>query len=181
MQPGQIALVAAGARAPLDGDVTNGTSQVDASLATGETLPKPIELGSKVFAGTLTIGVPFYFKVTATVEDTLLAEIVRLMEAAEQGRAKYVQLADRFACAYELVVHILALAIFLGWLVVAGQGLQPSLMVAISIFDYYLPLRFGSRCTHRSGNCRRRASTERYIAKGSRWPRAIGPSRYDCI
>ena len=74
-----------------------------------------------------------------------------------------------------------ALAIFLGWLVVAGQGLQPSLMVAISIFDYYLPLRFGSLCTRRSGNCRRRASTERYIAKGSRWPRAIGPSRYDCI
>jgi P-type Cu2+ transporter len=143
VQPGQIALVAAGTRVPLDGDVTNGISQIDASLVTGETLPKPIEFGSKVFAGTLNIGAPFYFKVTATGEDTLLAEIVRLMEAAEQGRAKYVRLADRFARAYAPLVHILALATFLGWLVIAGQGWQPSLMVAISVLIITCPCALG--------------------------------------
>ncbi|MBT3767167.1 MAG: heavy metal translocating P-type ATPase, partial [Rhodospirillales bacterium] len=122
VQPGMIILVAAGARVPLDGDVTDGLSEVDASLVTGETLPKSIVPGSKVFAGTLNVGAPFRFKVTAAGDNTLLAEIVRLMEAAEQGRAKYVRLADRFARAYAPVVHILALATFLGWLVVAGEG-----------------------------------------------------------
>lgn len=77
---------------------------MDASLVTGETLPKNITPGSKVFAGTLNVGAPFKFQVTAAGKDNLLAEIVRLMEAAEQGRANYVRLADRFARAYAPVV-----------------------------------------------------------------------------
>ncbi|MBT3905947.1 MAG: cadmium-translocating P-type ATPase [Rhodospirillaceae bacterium] len=143
VQPGMIILVAAGARVPLDGDVTDGLSEVDASLVTGETLPKSIVPGSKVFAGTLNVGAPFRFKVTAAGDNTLLAEIVRLMEAAEQGRAKYVRLADRFARAYAPVVHILALATFLGWFVVVGEGWQPSLMVAISVLIITCPCALG--------------------------------------
>jgi P-type Cu2+ transporter len=143
VQPGMIVLVAAGARVPLDGDVIDGTSEVDASLVTGETLPKLIAPGSKVFAGTLNVGAPFRFQVTAAGDNTLLAEIVRLMEAAEQGRAKYVRLADRFARAYAPIVHILALATFLGWFVVVGEGWQPSLMVAISVLIITCPCALG--------------------------------------
>ncbi|MBT5110030.1 MAG: cadmium-translocating P-type ATPase [Rhodospirillaceae bacterium] len=143
VRPGMIVLVVAGGRVPLDGDVIDGMSQVDASLVTGETLPKFVTPGSKVFAGTLNVGSQFRFRVTAAGEDTLLAEIVRLMEAAEQGRAKYVRLADRFARAYAPVVHILALATFLGWTVVAGQGWQPSLMVAISVLIITCPCALG--------------------------------------
>jgi len=81
--------------------------------------------------------------VTAAGDDTLLAEIVRLMEAAEQGRARYVRLADRVAKIYAPAVHILAAATFIGWLAIAGAGWEQALMAAIAVLIITCPCAIG--------------------------------------
>ena len=108
-----VVLVAAGERLAVDGVVSEGVSDIDSSLLTGETTPETARPGVKVFAGTLNLANPLQVTTQAVGEGTLLADIVRLMESAEQGRAKYVAVADRVARWYTPVVHSAALLTFL--------------------------------------------------------------------
>lgn len=143
VQPGMTVLAAAGERIAVDGRVLEGESEVDTSLITGESLPTRAARGTRVFAGTLNMAAPLRLEVTATGERTLLAEIVRLMEVAEQRRARYVSLADRLAKVYAPVVHVLALATFLGWWLLAGLAWQPALMIAIAVLIITCPCALG--------------------------------------
>ncbi|MGY8991948.1 MAG: P-type ATPase, partial [Rhodospirillales bacterium] len=92
---------------------------------------------------TLNLDAPLEVDVTAAGEDTLLAEIVCLMETAEQGRAQYVRLADRIARLYAPVVHILALITFLGWIVYGGMDWQQALMIAVAVLIITCPCALG--------------------------------------
>ncbi len=135
---GMTVLVPAGGRIGVDGRVSDGESSLDTSLITGESVPAAARPGDRVFAGTLNLSAPLRLEVTAVGEDTLLAEIVRLMEAAEQGRARYVALADRVARLYAPVVHLLAALTFAGWWL-AGFGWQPALLNAIAVLIITCP------------------------------------------
>jgi Cu2+-exporting ATPase len=141
--PGTRVLAAAGERIGVDARITAGVSEVDTSLITGETTPQPVGPGDPVFAGTLNLGAPLKLEVTATGEDTLLAEIVRLMELAEQRRARYVVLADRVARLYAPAVHGLALATFLGWLLIIGAPWQLALLYAVAVLIITCPCALG--------------------------------------
>lgn len=143
VRTGMTIAVAAGERIGVDGRVLNGTSEVDSSLITGESIPAPVRPGDAVFAGSTNIGAAITLQATAVGESTLLAEIVRLMEVAEQGRARYVALADRVARYYAPVVHLLALGTFLGWLVLVGIAWQPALLIAISVLIVTCPCALG--------------------------------------
>ena len=140
--PSTHVMVAMGMRVPVDGTVLSGESEVDTSLVTGETVPKQITLGDQVFAGTLNLGAAIVVQVTSRGEHTLLAEIVRLLEAAEQGRSKYVRLADRLAKAYAPAVHFLAATTFLGWFFILGEWHTP-LMRAIAVLIITCPCALG--------------------------------------
>jgi Cu2+-exporting ATPase len=142
LKPGMKVWVAVGANIPVDGMIIEGASDVDASLVTGESLPASVKPGSDVFAGTTNLSSPLTVEVTRADDETLLSEIVRLMEAAEQGRAGYVRLADRIARIYAPAVHILALATFLGWLITGAQ-LHASLMAAIAVLIITCPCALG--------------------------------------
>ncbi|MGB6969729.1 MAG: heavy metal translocating P-type ATPase, partial [Methyloceanibacter sp.] len=124
--PGDRLLVAAGDRVPADGVVLSGAGEIDQSLITGETDPAPISPGQQVYAGTLNLGAALTVEVTAADSATLLAEIGRLLAAAEQGRARYRRLADRAAQIYAPAVHGIGAATFIGWLVI-GASWQTSL------------------------------------------------------
>lgn len=137
--PGMIVLVAAGERIGIDGKVVDGQSDVDTSIITGESIPVLNRPGATVFAGTTNISAPLRIEVTATGGNTLLSEIVRLMENAEQGRARYVAIADRVAKAYAPVVHTLSLATFIGWWLIGGIGWQDALMNAIAVLIITCP------------------------------------------
>lgn len=139
VEPGMTVLVATGERIGVDGMVTQGRSDIDSSLISGETTPKPVAVGDKVFAGTLNLSGPLHLRVAAVGEGTLLAEIVRMMEVAEQGRAKFVALADRVARAYAPVVHVLALLTFTGWMVLTTIPWQDALMIAVSVLIITCP------------------------------------------
>ncbi len=136
--PGMQVSVAAGERFPADGTVSRGASEADESLLTGESAPRRLQPGAEVFAGTVNLGAPVVFDVAKTEGDTLLAELTRLMEAAEQARGRYVRLADRASQLYAPAVHILAAAAFLGWLI-ADVGWEVSLMTAIAVLIITCP------------------------------------------
>jgi Cu2+-exporting ATPase len=141
--PGMVVLASAGERIGVDGRVLSGTSEVDTSLITGETLPRAVRAGESVFAGTLNVGAPIRIEVTATGDGTLLAEIVRLMELAEQRRARFVVLADRVARLYAPAVHGLALATFLGWTLLFGAVWQTALLYAVAVLIITCPCALG--------------------------------------
>ena len=139
VEPGMTVLVAAGERIGVDGRIAGGASEIDTGLIDGESIPKPAGPGTSVFAGTLNLAAPLTITVTATGESTLLAEIARLIEAAEQQRGRYVALADRVARLYAPVVHGLALVTFLGWWLGAGAPWQEALLIAIAVLIITCP------------------------------------------
>ncbi|MGE5516612.1 MAG: heavy metal translocating P-type ATPase metal-binding domain-containing protein [Bacteroidota bacterium] len=136
---GATVLVAAGERIGVDGVVADGRSDVDTALISGESVPVAVAVGAKVFAGTINLSAPLRLTVAAVGERTLLAEIVRMMEVAEQGRAKYVALADRVARWYAPVVHVAALATFLGWTFGVGVPWQQALLNAVAVLIITCP------------------------------------------
>jgi Cu2+-exporting ATPase len=143
LRPGMVVAVAPGDRIPADGRIESGATEIDTSLLTGETLPRVAKMGDQVFAGTVNLTGGLRVAVTAAGDDTVLAEIVRLMEAAESRRGRYVRLADRAARLYAPLVHGAALATFLGWTVLAGSAWQPALMIAVSVLIITCPCALG--------------------------------------
>ena len=137
--PGRHVIVAAGERIGVDGRIESGRSDLDTSLVTGESIPVPAASGTAVFAGMVNLSAPLRVVVTATGSRTLLAEIVRLMEAAEQGRSRFVVLADRVARAYAPFVHTLAALTFIGWSVFADAGWQVALLNAVAVLIITCP------------------------------------------
>ncbi len=134
-----IVRVAVGEKIPVDGVVMDGESQLDTSLITGETLPRDVSIGQGVFAGTINLASPITIRVAKAAEDSLLADIVRLMEKAGQGQAKYVRLADKAAKLYTPIVHTFAALAFLGWLFIGGLDWQDSLLISITVLIITCP------------------------------------------
>ena len=139
LQPGMIVMVAAGGRIGVDGRVVEGVSDVDTGLITGESVPASVQPGDRVFAGTMNLAAPLRLEVTGVGEATLLAEIARLMEAAEHGRGRFVVLADRVARRYAPVVHVMAATTFIGWTVLVGASWQVAMQNAIAVLIITCP------------------------------------------
>ena len=131
--PGARVLVGMGERIGVDGVVERGSAPLDASLVTGESLPVQAGPGTKVFAGTLNQGETLLLRATATGSATLLAECVRLIEAAEARRGRFVILADRVARLYAPVVHLCAACAFLWWWGVQGVPASAALLIACAV------------------------------------------------
>lgn len=142
LRAGMRLQVAAGEKIAADGTVVQGQSEADTSLVTGETLPRPIAQGDKVYGGTINISAPIEVSVQAASEQSLLADIVALMEKAEQAQAAYVRLADRVAGWYTPVVHVLAAATFLGWWL-SGHAWQVALLNATAVLIITCPCALG--------------------------------------
>jgi Cu2+-exporting ATPase len=138
LAPGMRIHIAAGERVAADGRVLQGSGEVDQSLITGESRPCRVAPGAFVYAGTINLSDPMLVEATTGSDNTLLAEIARLMATAEQARGRYVRLADRAAQLYAPLVHALGLATFLGWLL-SGQGWEGALTAAIAVLIITCP------------------------------------------
>ena len=136
---GMTVLVATGEKIGVDGVVRKGHSDIDVSLISGESLPVAVGPNDAVFAGTINLSAPLRLEITATEDKTLLAGIVRLMEAAEGGRAKYRALADRVARLYAPIVHLTALLTFTGWIFIGGIPWQEALFYAVAVLIITCP------------------------------------------
>jgi|CXWL01.1.fsa_nt_gi Cu2+-exporting ATPase len=136
---GDRLLLAVGERAPCDGVILEGASDLDCSMLTGETLPTPARAGDRILAGSINASRPLTMRVEARAENSAVAELARLIEVGEQGRGRFVRIADRAAALYVPVVHGAAALTLIGWLVgpLALQAMgfdvaDPSLRIALA-------------------------------------------------
>lgn len=143
LQPGMRVAVAPGDRFPADGTLVQGQSDVDGSLVTGESLPQSVAPGDRIYAGTLNLSGAVELEIADVGEATLLGQIARLVELAEQGRSRYVRLADRVARLYAPSVHVLAGATFAGWLLIGGVDWQIALLHAVAVLIITCPCALG--------------------------------------
>ena len=138
---GDRVLLASGERVPADG-VAEDDTEADVSLVTGESAPIVIRRGQTLRAGSILVGRPIVLKATASVDDSLVADLARLLEAGQQTRSIYVRLADRAARAYVPFVTIVSLLVFFGWLA-TGAALSVALTNAIAVLIITCPCALG--------------------------------------
>jgi len=142
IRPGMTILLAAGERVPVDARVAAGRSDLDCALVSGESLPKPVAEGSSLQAGTLNLSAPLTIVAAAAAADSFLAEMTRMMEAAEAGRSTYRRIADRAARLYAPVIHLTALLTFAGWMIASGDA-HRAVTVAIAVLIITCPCALG--------------------------------------
>ena len=139
---GDIVVVRPGERVPVDGDVISGTSEVDESMLTGESVPVAKATGDRVTGGAVnTVG---YLEVhtTAVGEDSTLARIVRLVEAAQSGKARVQRLVDRVSRVFVPIVVGIAVVTCAVWLAATGS-FEASLIAAVSVLVIACPCALG--------------------------------------
>ncbi|MGB3810739.1 MAG: cation-translocating P-type ATPase [Parvibaculum sp.] len=142
IEPGMRILLAAGERVPVDARVEDGSSDLDNALVSGESMPVAVARGSMLQAGTLNLTGPLTIVATAAARDSFLAEMLRLMEAAEAGRSGYRRLADRASRLYAPVVHLAALLSFFGWLLATGD-FHRAITIAVAVLIITCPCALG--------------------------------------
>jgi Cu2+-exporting ATPase len=142
IEPGMSVTLGAGERVPVDATVSKGDSELDVSLVSGESVPLRAVAGSTVRAGTLNLTGPLTLVATAKAGNSFLAEMIRMMEAAEQGRSGYRRIADRAAALYAPVVHAAAFLAFAGWMVATGD-LHNAVTIAIAVLIITCPCALG--------------------------------------
>ncbi|MEJ0027124.1 MAG: heavy metal translocating P-type ATPase [Rhizomicrobium sp.] len=138
---GDRILLASGERVPADG-VAEDDSDADISLVTGESAPVAVRRGDSLRAGTIIVGRPVVLRATVGVDDSLVADLARLLEAGQQTRSLHVRLADRAARAYVPFVAIASLLVFTGWFAV-GAALPVALTNAIAVLIITCPCALG--------------------------------------
>lgn len=140
--PGDLLLIAAGERVPVDSVVESGEGEADVSLVTGESAPVRVKTGDVLQSGTLNLNGVLTLKATRRVQDSLVADLARLFEAGQQNRGRYVRIADRAARLYVPTVHGAALLVFLGGMV-AGLSVETALTNAVTLLIITCPCALG--------------------------------------
>ena len=135
-------VVRPGEKVATDGVIVDGVSAVDASLLTGESVPIEVRPGDSVVGATLNSGGRLVVRATRVGADTELAQIGRLVEQAQTGKAAVQRLADRVSGIFVPIVIILALATLAGWLLV-GAGVAMAFTAAVATLIIACPCALG--------------------------------------
>lgn len=125
---GDIIQVRPGEKVPVDGVIVEGSSSVDESMLTGESLPVSKKMGDEVIGATINKTGAFRFRATKVGKDTALAQIVKMVQDAQNSKAPIARLADTISSYFVPVVMILAVWTFVIWFVI---GPQPQLVYAL--------------------------------------------------
>jgi len=142
VRPGDVVIVRPGERISVDGEVIDGASYVDESMITGEPVPAAKEAGATVIGGSVNKTGAFRFRATKVGADTLLAQIVRTVEAAQASKLPIQALADRVAMWFVPAVIAAAVATFIIW-IVFGPSLAFALTNAVAVLIIACPCAMG--------------------------------------
>lgn len=144
VQAGDVLLVKPGNRIPVDGTLTEGESFVDESMITGESLPVEKVTGSKVFAGTINQKGSFRFMAERVGSDTVLAQIIKMVQEAQGSKAPVQRLVDKIAGIFVPVVIGIALLTFVVWMLAGGeQAFTHALLASITVLVIACPCALG--------------------------------------
>ena len=145
-----VVVVRPGERVPVDGEVVAGSSAVDESMLTGESLPVKKETGDRVIGGTINGTGAFRYRATTLGADSTLAQIVKLMRDAQGSRAPIQALADRVSAVFVPVVMSIAIATFVTWFVtvhatggLAGVAAVRGFSTAVAVLIIACPCAMG--------------------------------------
>lgn len=140
---GDHLLVKPGERLAVDGQVLEGNSAIDESMLTGEPIPVEKMPGSTVFAGSLNGQGSLIYRADKVGQETLLAQIINLVEEAQASKAPIAKLADRVAGIFVPFIIFLALMSFLFWYFIMGHSFAFSLAIAVAILIIACPCALG--------------------------------------
>jgi Cu2+-exporting ATPase len=140
---GDALRVLPGERLPADGVVTDGASELDRSLLTGESLPVAVAVGDAVSAGEVNLTGPLVLRVTAAGRDSALHRMADLVAVAESARGAMRSLADRAARLYSPLVHLLSLAAFGVWMWRTGGDLRTAINISAAVLIITCPCALG--------------------------------------
>jgi Cu+-exporting ATPase len=141
---GDTLIVRPGERVPVDGAVLSGSSAVDESMLTGESLPVAKQEGDRVIGGTINRTGAFRYRATTLGADSVLARIVRLMRDAQGSRAPIQRLADRISGVFVPVVISIAIATFVVWFVAADSApMARAFAAAVAVLIIACPCAMG--------------------------------------
>nr|XP_024387168.1 copper-transporting ATPase HMA5-like [Physcomitrium patens] len=140
---GDIIKVVPGSKVPTDGVVVWGQSFVNESMITGEARPVPKKLGDKVIGGTMNDHGVIHIRATHVGAETALAQIVRLVEAAQMGKAPVQKYADRISTYFVPAVVVAAFVTWLAWYVGGKARSYPKSWIPAAMDEFELALQFG--------------------------------------
>src|SRR5690606_12926404 len=139
-----VILVKPGEKIAVDGMVTSGNSYVDESMLSGEPIPVQKQENEKVFAGTINQKGSFQFKATKVGKETMLAQIIKMVQDAQGSKAPVQKLVDKIAGIFVPIVMVIALLTFILWLVLDGnEGLVHGLLAAVTVLVIACPCALG--------------------------------------
>jgi len=129
---GDVVLLRPGDKVPVDGEVTEGGTSIDESLVTGESIPVSKTKGDKIVGGSVNLTGAVQFKATKVGADTVLAQIIKMVETAQNSKAPGQRIADKAAAILVVIAIGSGLAAFFGWYFFGGAGLLMALTFAVS-------------------------------------------------
>ena len=132
-----------GERIPTDGIIVEGNSSLDESALTGESIPIDKTKGDEVIGATINKNGLLKVKATKVGQDTVLSQIITLVEEAKTGKAKLEKMVDQVAKYFVPAIVIIAIGVFFGWYFIGNAGLTYSLLAFVSVMIIACPCALG--------------------------------------
>ncbi len=146
LQKGDVIIVKAGEKIPVDGSVLTDDHElrIDESMITGEPLPEVKKVGDHVYAGTIVKGGTLRFRAQQVGKDTMLANIIRMVQEAQGSKAPVQRVVDKIALVFVPAVLAVAILTFIIWWVFGGEALLPkAILSAVSVLVIACPCALG--------------------------------------
>ena len=143
IEEGDLMVIRPGERVPTDGLVIEGNSSVDESALTGESIPVDKTKGDEVIGATINKNGLLKVKATKVGQDTVLSQIITLVEEAKTGKAKLERMVDQVAKYFVPAIIMIAIGVFLGWYFIGDAGLTYSILAFVSVMIIACPCALG--------------------------------------
>ncbi len=140
---GDLMVIRPGERIPTDGTIIDGSSSIDESAITGESIPVDKVKGDEVIGATINKNGLLKVRATKIGQDTVLSQIITLVEEAKTGKAKLEKMVDQVAKYFVPAIIIIAIGVFLGWYFIGNAGLTYSILAFVSVMIIACPCALG--------------------------------------
>lgn len=140
---GDVVLVKPGERIPVDGSIIEGSSTVDESMMTGESLPSDKTIGSNAIGGTMNIDGYLKIETKKTVKESFLSKIITMVKDAQKSKPEIQRIADRVSAVFVPIVIVIAIGTFVVWNFIIDQTLSYALLKSVAVLIIACPCALG--------------------------------------